>query len=112
MKVEVLAIASTDRKGETSAPAAVATQRLEELLRFGGLMLSAGETAFRVRRSMGAIARGLGFESLSVQLGARNLVASGRRDGETATLVRDVDVPRVDTEPHRRARSTRTPHSF
>jgi uncharacterized membrane protein YjjP (DUF1212 family) len=40
----------------------------------------------------------LGFESLSVQLGARNLVASGRCDGETATLVRDVDVPRVDTE--------------
>jgi uncharacterized membrane protein YjjP (DUF1212 family) len=47
---------------------------------------------------MGAIACGLGFESLSVQLGARNLVASGRRDGETATLVRDVDVPSVNTE--------------
>ncbi|HWL74668.1 MAG TPA: threonine/serine exporter family protein, partial [Burkholderiaceae bacterium] len=31
-------------------------------------------------------------------LGARNLVASGRRDGETATLVRDVDVPSVNTE--------------
>ena len=74
-------------------PAAVTTRRLEELLRFGGLMLSAGETAFRVRRSMGVIACGLGFESLSVQLGARNLVASGCRDGETATLVRDVDMP-------------------
>ena len=61
-------------------------------------MLSAGETAFRVRRSMGAIACGLGFESLSVQLGARNLVASGCRNGETATLVRDVDVPSVNTE--------------
>jgi uncharacterized membrane protein YjjP (DUF1212 family) len=68
------------------------------LLRFGGLMLNAGETAFRVRRSMGAIAGGLGFESLSVQLGARNLVASGNLDGETATLVRDVDVPHVDTD--------------
>ncbi len=98
MKVEALAITSPDRNGQASAPAAVATRRLEALLRFGGLMLSAGETAFRVRRSMGAIACGLGFESLSVQLGARNLVASGRRDGETATLVRDVDVPSVNTE--------------
>jgi uncharacterized membrane protein YjjP (DUF1212 family) len=61
------------------------------------LMLSAGETTFRVRRLMGAIACGLGIESLSVQLGARNLVASGARDGETATLVRDVDVPSVNT---------------
>jgi uncharacterized membrane protein YjjP (DUF1212 family) len=62
------------------------------------LMLSAGETAFRARRSMGAIACGLGFESLSVQFGARNLVASGHRDGETATLVCDVDLPSVNTE--------------
>ena len=71
----------------TNEAAAVTTRPLQELLRFGSLMLSAGETAFRVRRSMGAIACGLGFESLSVQLGARNLVASGCRNGETATLV-------------------------
>ena len=74
------------------------TRRLQELLRFGSLMLSAGETAFRVRRSMGVIACGLGFESLSVQLGARNLVASGCRNGETATLVCDVEMPSVNTE--------------
>jgi uncharacterized membrane protein YjjP (DUF1212 family) len=73
-------------------------RRLEALLGFGGLMLSAGETTFRARRSMGAIACGLGFESLSVQFGARNLVASGRRDGETVTLVRDVEIPSVNTE--------------
>lgn len=83
---------------ESIKTSSVTITRLQELLRFGGLMLSAGETAFRVRRSMGAVACGLGFESLSVQLGSRNLVASGRRDGETATLVRDLDVPRVDTE--------------
>jgi hypothetical protein len=47
---------------------------------------------------MGVIACGLGFEWLSVQLGARNLVASGCRDGETATLVHDVHVPSVNTE--------------
>ena len=61
-------------------------------------MLSAGETAFRVRRSMGVIASALGFEWLSVQLGARNLVASGCRNGETTTLVRDVEIPSVNTE--------------
>jgi len=77
---------------------AAATSRLEELLRFGGLMLSAGETAFRVRRSMQILARRLGFESLSVQLVASNLIASGRRNGEIATQVRDVAVPRVDTQ--------------
>jgi uncharacterized membrane protein YjjP (DUF1212 family) len=82
----------------TNAAPAVTTTALQELLRFGSLMLSAGETAFRVRRSMGVIACGLGFESLSVQLGPRNLVASGCRNGETATLVRDVEIPSVNTE--------------
>ena len=82
----------------TDAARAVPTRPLQELLRFGSLMLSAGETAFRVRRSMGEIASGLGFEWLSVQLGARNLVASGCRNGETATLVRDVEIPSVNTE--------------
>ena len=98
MKVEALVITSRDRNEQANAAAAVTTRPLQELLRFGSLMLSAGETAFRVRRSMGAIACGLGFESLSVQLGARNLVASGCRNGETATLVRDVEIPSVNTE--------------
>ena len=75
-----------------------ATTRLEEVLRFGSLMLSAGETAFRVRRSMQILARRLGFESVSVQLVASNLIASGWRNGEIATQVCDVAVPRVDTQ--------------
>jgi len=94
MKVEALTITSPDRNGQATT---VAMRRLEALLRFGSLMLSAGETTFRVRRSMAAIACGLGLESLSVQLGARNLVASGRCEGETATLVRDVAVASVNT---------------
>ncbi|HEX3228381.1 MAG TPA: threonine/serine exporter family protein, partial [Pyrinomonadaceae bacterium] len=98
MKVEALVITSPDRPGQANAAPAVTTRPLQELLRFGGLMLSAGETAFRVRRSMGTIACCLGFEWLSVQLGARNLVASGCRNGETATLVRDVEIPSVNTE--------------
>jgi uncharacterized membrane protein YjjP (DUF1212 family) len=98
MKVEALVITSPDRTGQANATPEVTTRPLQELLRFGSLMLSAGETAFRVRRSMGVIASGLGFEWLSVQLGARNLVASGCRNGETATLVRDVEIPSVNTQ--------------
>ena len=98
MEVEALAIESLDRHRQANAPAAATMRRLEELLRFGGLMLRAGETAFRVRRSMQVLARGLGFESLSVQLVASNLIASGRRNGKISTQVRDVEVPRVDTE--------------
>ena len=93
-----LVFTSHDRNGRANVAPAVTTRPLQELLRFGSLMLSAGETAFRVRRSMGAIACGLGFESLSVQLGARNLVASGCRNGESATLVCDVRIPSVNTE--------------
>jgi uncharacterized membrane protein YjjP (DUF1212 family) len=96
--VQAVEITSAEGYRQANATAEATSRRLQELLRFGGLMLSAGETAFRVRRSMSAIARGLGFESFSVQLGARNLVASGRFDRETATLVRDVDVPSVNTE--------------
>jgi len=98
MQVGASVITSPDRNGRANAATAATTRRLQELLRFGGLMLSAGETAFRVRRSMGVIASGLGFEWLSVQLGARNLVASGCRNGETATLVRGVEIPSVNTE--------------
>ena len=98
MKVEALVITSPDRTGQANAGLTVTTRPLQELLRFGSLMLSAGETAFRARRSMGVIASGLGFEWVSVQLGARNLVASGCRNGETATLVRDVEIPSVNTE--------------
>jgi hypothetical protein len=70
MNVEALVITPPDGNGQANAAPAVTIRRLEELLRFGGLMLGAGETAFRVRRSMKMVARGLGFESLSMQLGA------------------------------------------
>jgi uncharacterized membrane protein YjjP (DUF1212 family) len=73
------------------------TEKLEELLRFGALLLRAGATAFRVRQSMGAIARGMGFDALSVQLGLGSVIASGRCGSEMATLVREVGAPRVNT---------------
>src|SRR6185436_10549661 len=78
--------------------AAVVRSGLNELLRFGGLMLSAGETAFRVRRSMSAAAGAMGFEAFSVQLASRSLIASDERNGETATMVRDVGLASINTE--------------
>ena len=78
--------------------AAVVRSGLKELLRFGGLMLSAGETAFRVRRSMSAAAGAMGFEAFSVQLASRSLIASDERNGETATIVRDVGLASINTE--------------
>ena len=97
MKVEALTIASPDPTGKPKVFPNSTARRLKELLRYGGLMLSAGETGFRARRSMGLIASAQGFEWLSVQLGPRNLVASGCRNGEIVTLVRDVDTPSVNT---------------
>ena len=97
MKVEAFVIIPPDRNGHANAAAGVTISPLQELLRFGSSMLSAGDTTFRVRRSMAAIASGLGFESLSVHLGARNLIATGRRNGETMTLVRDIEIPSVNT---------------
>jgi uncharacterized membrane protein YjjP (DUF1212 family) len=81
-----------------NAAAEVAARRLQLLVRFGALMLSAGETVFRVRRSMRTVARAMGFESWSVHLSSRNLIATGQRDAETVTLVCDVPVPGVNTE--------------
>jgi len=78
--------------------AAVVKSGLEQLLRFGGLMLSAGDTAFRARRSMAAIARAMGFETFSVQLASRSLIASDQQNRETATMVRDVGVASINTE--------------
>ena len=86
-----------DKPGRQTA-AGRATTRLDVLLHFGRLMLGAGDTTFRVRRSMAAVARVLGLEDVSVQVSSRNLVGSGRCDGETVTLVRDAGPPGVNTQ--------------
>ena len=73
------------------------TATLEEVMRFGALMLRSGHAAFRVRQSMRAIARGLGLDLLSVKLELGSIVASARCGAETATLVREVGAPTVNT---------------
>ncbi len=83
---------------KTMQSSPVLMETLEELLRFGALMLRFGNTAFRARQSMAAIARGMGLEALSLRVGLDSVTASARRGGEMATLVREVGAPGVNTE--------------
>jgi len=55
---------------------------LEVLLRFGVLMLEAGNTAFRTRKWVNAIAPKLGFEAASVIVSLDSVTVSVRRGGE------------------------------
>ena len=88
---------SPERDHAATPSSAMLTETLEELLRFGAQTLRAGDTAFRVRQSMGAVARGMGIDALSVQLGFGSITATARRGSETATLVREVGAPGVNT---------------
>jgi uncharacterized membrane protein YjjP (DUF1212 family) len=71
---------------------------LDVLLRFGAAMMHAGDTAFRVREGMALLARALGIESLAVQVTIGALQATARRDGETATLLREIGPPGIDAQ--------------
>jgi uncharacterized membrane protein YjjP (DUF1212 family) len=72
-------------------------EALEALLRFGGQLLSAGHMAYRVRQFMEELARKMHVDSFALQLALSGLVASGRRGTESATLVREVGMPGVNT---------------
>lgn len=82
---------------KTVSATPMVAEALEELLRFGALMLRACDTAFRVRRAMTTVARGLGFDGLSVQFGLDGITASGRRGSEVTTLVREVGAPGINS---------------
>jgi uncharacterized membrane protein YjjP (DUF1212 family) len=71
---------------------------LDTVLRFGALMLRAGDTAFRVRESMTVAARGLGLGELSLQIGLGSMMASEQRGGECATALREIGPFGVDTQ--------------
>src|SRR3979409_978099 len=65
-------------------------EALEVLLRFGTLMLRAGDTGFRVRDSMGMLATSMGIESLALHITINGMTATVRRNGEQMTLVSEV----------------------
>ena len=77
-------------------PRAQLTEALDVLLRFGALMLRAGDTAFRVRAAMGRLADEMGIENLSLQVTLDAMSATVRRDGQIATLTCDVGAPGIN----------------
>jgi uncharacterized membrane protein YjjP (DUF1212 family) len=61
-----------------------------ELLEFGAMMLGAGNTATRTRRSMEAIAQKMGLDALSMNISFDSITASARRSDEWITRVRSI----------------------
>lgn len=61
-------------------------------------MLRAGSTAFQIRRSMEMIARSMGIDSLAVQLELGSIIGTAHQGGQTATIVREVGRPGVNTQ--------------
>src|SRR5205807_5166926 len=71
-------------------PKASLSEALEVLLRFGTLMLRAGDTAFRVRDAMGMLADSMGLDRLDLQVTLNSMTATVRRGEEYATLTREI----------------------
>lgn len=71
-------------------------ETLDVLLRFARLMLQAGDTAFRVRESMGALAGRLGIENLAVQIALNGITASARRGSDLVTITCEVGPPGIN----------------
>ena len=71
-------------------------EALEVLLRFGTLMLRAGDTAFRVRDSMGMLATTMGIDSLSLHITINGMTATVRRKDELVTLASEVSPPGIN----------------
>jgi len=63
---------------------------LDGLLRFGALMLRAGNPSFRVREATDLLARSFAIDSLSLQVTLNGMTATARRGTEWATLALDV----------------------
>jgi uncharacterized membrane protein YjjP (DUF1212 family) len=63
---------------------------LQVLLRFGALMLRAGDTAFRVREAMGLLANAMGVERLQVHIALNSMMATARRGNKEMTSVGEI----------------------
>ena len=72
------------------------TDTLESVLRFGTLMLRAGDEAFRVHEAMGLIASSLGIEQLALHITVRGMTATARQGGEHVTLASEVGSLGID----------------
>lgn len=94
LSIESMNQSSSKSHQSTSSSAIQAT--LEVLLRFGTLMLRSGGTAFRVRESLRILAGKLGLEGIAIQLSLNAIFATGWRQGESGTVVREVGSPGVN----------------
>ena len=69
---------------------------MDALLGFGTLMMRAGNTAARTREWIGAIARKMGFDAISVSLSLDSITASVRSSGERITAMREIGPPGIN----------------
>jgi uncharacterized membrane protein YjjP (DUF1212 family) len=69
---------------------------VDALLRFGALMLRAGNTAARTREWIEVIARKMGFDAVSIAVSMDNISASARRSGEWGSTMREIGAPGVN----------------
>jgi uncharacterized membrane protein YjjP (DUF1212 family) len=63
---------------------------LDGLLRFGALMLRAGNPSFRIREATNALANHFAIDSLVLEVSLNGMTATARRGRECATLAVDV----------------------
>jgi uncharacterized membrane protein YjjP (DUF1212 family) len=71
-------------------------EALEVLLRFGAILLRAGDTAYQVRELTGTLARSMGLEPPALSLTLNSITAGIGRAGEHATLMREIGPPAVN----------------
>jgi uncharacterized membrane protein YjjP (DUF1212 family) len=71
-------------------------EALDVVLRFGAAMLRSGDTAFRVRDSMGRLARALGIEQLAVHITIGGMTATAQAGAQSVILTREVAPLGVD----------------
>lgn len=73
-----------------------ASGALPALLRFGTMMLRAGDTAFRVQQAMMWLGPRLGIEKLALHLTLGGITATAWQGGQAMTLAVDVAPPGID----------------
>ena len=76
--------------------AAALSEVVEVLLCFGAAMTCAGQTAFRVRESMGVLARNMGLDALAVSITLNSLTVSVRRGSGHAVMMREIKPPVIN----------------
>lgn len=86
---------------DSAAPSSALDEAVDVLLRFGALMLRAGNTAARTREWMEVVGRKLGLDAISVSLTLDCITASARHGGASMTAMRElgrsgIDVARID----------------